>query len=123
MANTAGALSGGALLPLSSMYACIGVDGLLQSSITLDGAFTVTKAYPSIIKVDPGGAGRDVTLDAEETSKGLWRRIVNMADAAESLTVKDDAANTICVIAQNQYAEVYCNGTAWSEIVTVAHVI
>ncbi len=123
MANTAGALDGGVLLPISKALACFGIDGAVQTSITLDGAFTVTKAYPSIIKVDPGGAGRDVTLDAEADSKGLFRMIINMADAAESLTVKDDAANTICVIAQNQLAIVHCNGSAWVEVATIAHVI
>ena len=123
MANTAGALTGGAALPLSIVHACFGIDGLVQTGITLDGAFTVTKAYPSIIKVDPGGAGRDVTLEAEADSKGLVRVIINMADAAESLTVKDDAGSTICVIAQNQLAIVACTGSAWVEVATIAHVI
>lgn len=81
---------------------------------TATGTVTLDDTYPSIIGIDPGGAGRDVTLDAEATSDGLTRVIVNRADAAEDLTVKDDGGGTIGTISQNEAALFHCNGTAWS---------
>lgn len=80
---------------------------------TLTGALTVDNTYPSICKLDPGGAHRDVTLDAEETSEGLYRRFVNAADAAENLVIKDDAAATVATVNQNEEGEFYCTGAAW----------
>ena len=64
-------------------------------------------------KLDPGGAGRTVVLPAESVSKGMWYWITNAADAAEALTVNNDAAGAIVSIAQNERALVVCNGTTW----------
>lgn len=124
MANTAGALTSvSALLASSQLYAVAGVDGIFQGSITLDSALTLTKAYPSIIKIDPGGAHRDVTLEAEAGSKGELRWLINAADGAENLVVKDDSSATIVTINQNECAIVYCNGTAWSLVCLWTHAL
>ncbi len=62
--------------------------------------------------LDPGGAGRNVDLPAE--AEGLAYAIVNTADAAETLTVREDAgATTIATVAQNERAICYCDGPTW----------
>lgn len=80
---------------------------------TLAGNATLTTASARYQRLDPGGAGRDVTLPAEADSKGLAFLILNTADAAEDLTVKDDGASTVVTISQNEAALVVCNGTSW----------
>jgi hypothetical protein len=67
-------------------------------ALTLSGALTLTDAYPSMLGLDPGGSARDVTLDA---AAGQYRVIVNKADAAETITVKNAAAATIVSLVQN----------------------
>jgi hypothetical protein len=67
--------------------------------------------------LDPGGAGRTVTLPAEEESAGLMFVIANTADAAEILTIEDDASAAIATPTQNETAIVFCDGTSWVGIV------
>lgn len=67
--------------------------------------------------LDPGGAGRDVTLPAEAVSSGVDFMIHNSADAAEVLTVKDDGGGTICTPTQNETAYVFCDGSTWRGLV------
>jgi len=62
--------------------------------------------------IDPAGA-RNVTLPAEASSAGLMFIIVNTANAAETITVKDDAAGTVVTVAQNYRAICFCDGTTW----------
>lgn len=78
---------------------------------TLAGNVTLTKKSAQILKLDPGGAHRDVTLPALED--GLWFEITNSADAAENLVVKDAAGSTIVTIAQNEKAKVVGTASAW----------
>ena len=80
---------------------------------TLSGAVALDATYPALIRLDPNGAHRDVTLEAEETSAGLYRRIVNGAGTAHNLVVKDDGGATIATINQNEQGEFYCTGSAW----------
>lgn len=82
-------------------------------SLTATGAVTLATTDAQYQRIDPGGSARDVTLPAEASATGLWFRIVNAADAAENLVVKDDGGSTIVTISQNEMAEVVCNGTAW----------
>jgi len=82
-------------------------DGVLSGNITLN------ETYPNRLKLDPNGGNRDVTLDAVATSNGLWYQIVNSADAAENLVVKNVGGDTIVTINQNEEAIVWCDGTAW----------
>jgi hypothetical protein len=81
--------------------------------VTLTGALVLTNQYRDVLKLDPGGDHRDVTLPAEETSNGRHLRIINAADAAENLVVKNDAAATLVTINQNEQAELWCDGTTW----------
>lgn len=83
---------------------------------TLTGNVTLDATYPEICKLDPGGSARDVTLDSESLTKGLYRRIVNAADAAENLVVKDADGNTIGTINQNEQGEFVNEDGAWTLI-------
>ena len=73
---------------------------------TLAAAKVIDSDDAMILRLDPGGAGRDVTLPAEESipAQGQMFLIINAADAAEDLTVKDDAASTIGTVSQNEAA-------------------
>lgn len=80
---------------------------------TLTGTTTLDATYPAVCKLDPGGASRDVTLDAIATNEGLFRKIINAADAAENLVVKNPAGSTIGTINQNEEGDFFCDGSAW----------
>lgn len=83
---------------------------------TLTGDVTLDSTYPAILKLDPGGGARNVTLDAIATNAGLYRRIINAADAAENLVIKNAAGSTIGTANQNEQIEVYCDGSSWTLI-------
>jgi len=88
---------------------------------TLTGASTITIAelHKYAIQVlDPGGAGRTVTLPAEVAADGLSVMVKNSADAAEVLTIVDDAGATVCTIDQNGQALIFSVGGAWYALVT-----
>jgi len=84
---------------------------------TLSDNKTIAAGDPQVQFLDPGGSGRTVTLPAEASSTGRLYFIVNTADAAEDLTVKDDAANTIVTISQDEAGLVVCDGTSWKGFV------
>ena len=81
---------------------------------TLSGTKTMTHDDVELHFLDPGGAGRTVTLPPEEESAGLTFVIVNTADAAEVLTIEDDGSTTICTPTQNEVATLFCDGTTWA---------
>lgn len=81
---------------------------------TLDAALTLDATYPNVCKLDPGGAHRDVTLDAIAANTGLSRWIISGADAAENLVVKNPAGSTIGTVNQNEAGLFYCNGSTWA---------
>lgn len=62
---------------------------------------------------DPGGAGRNVVLPPEEACVGVYLFISNTADAAEVLTVQDDAAATVVTPTQAEACFVWCDGVRW----------
>lgn len=84
---------------------------------TLAAGKTLTHDDAKFQFLDAGGAGRTVTLPAEEESAGLMFVIVNTSDAAEVLTIEDDASNAIATPTQNESAIVVCNGTLWRGMV------
>ena len=82
-------------------------------NVTLAANLTLTAQYRKYLRLDPGGSARDVNLPAEAGSNGLAFYILNAADAAENLVVKNDAGGTIVTISQNEAAWVVCDGTDW----------
>ena len=90
-----------------------GASRFCGSLITASGTVTLTLGMTNLLRIDPGGAGRDVTLPAEAGASGAWFEILNTADAAEALAVKNDGGSTIVTISQNEKATVCCNGTSW----------
>jgi len=81
---------------------------------TLAGNVALDATYPRMLKLDPGGSARDVTLDAVATAEGLVRTIVNAADNAENLVVKNTSGATIGTVNQNELGVFYCDGSTWS---------
>ena len=74
----------------------------------------------SVFVFDPGGAARDVTLPTEAASGGSTSmlatiRITNSADAAEVITIKNDAGTGVggATPTQNETSVVSCDGTSW----------
>ncbi len=89
--------------------------------VALTGNVTLDNTYPSKIGLDPGGSGRDVILDGSSVAvgdsniHGLERRIVNLADGAEDLTMKDALGNTIGTVSQNEFGDFYHDeDTGWT---------
>ncbi len=83
---------------------------------TLSGARVITIAEAdryNAVAFDPGGAGRNVDLPAEELCAGVVLFISNTADAAEILTVRNDAGSTIVTPTQNEACMVWCDGVRW----------
>ena len=74
---------------------------------------TIVLGDSNFQKIDPSGGALTITLPAEADSDGAWFWITNAADAAEVITVKNDAAGTIVALPQNEAALVICDGTDW----------
>lgn len=74
--------------------------------------FVITRDHPPLLFIDPGGAARDVLLPTPEP--GLTYVIVNTADAAETITLRN-AGDTASygTIAQNARAMVVSDGTSF----------
>ena len=84
----------------------------LCASYTASGTVTLTDQSRNVQLIDCGGAGRTVLLPPEE--KGLLFVISNKSDAAETLTIKEDAGSTTIETAdQNEAVAVWCDGSAW----------
>jgi hypothetical protein len=79
-------------------------------------SYTEIETY-NAFAFDPGGAGRNVVLPAEAACKGVVVMISNKADAAEVLTIQNDAAGTIVTPTQNEAALIWCDGTNWYGLV------
>ncbi|MHA1571127.1 MAG: hypothetical protein ACTSWM_04850 [Alphaproteobacteria bacterium] len=84
-------------------------------SSAVAGNTTLTKKSGHWQKIDPNGAGRDVTLPAvTPQDDGDWFFIANAADAAEALTVKDAGGATIGTVSQSEAGIVYVDSAgAW----------
>lgn len=67
---------------------------------TLSGDKTLSYGDASIQVLDPGGAARNVDLPSD--SVGQAYLIVNTADAAETITVRDDGDTAVASVAQNE---------------------
>lgn len=73
--------------------------------------------FPPVIICDPGGGAIDLLLPAEASSEGLVFLIFNNADAAETISVKEDSDTTVIAsVAQSKAALLYCDGTTWRDL-------
>lgn len=87
-----------------------------KTNETLTGARVITIAEVEQYQAfafDPGGAARNVDLPAEEACTGAYLYISNTADAAEVLTIRNDAGGTVVTPTQNECAMVWCDGVRW----------
>jgi len=82
-------------------------------SMTLTGDLTLDNTSANYLRIDPGGAHRDVNLPAEETSDGLFFQFFNSADAGENLVCENDAGSTIETVGQGEMALLGCDGSNW----------
>ena len=85
---------------------------------TLSGDKTVSRTDSQRQVLDPGGAGRNVDLPADE--EGLEYVIVNTADGAEDLTVRDSDTNTVVTVSQNESARVMNTGDGYVTLLGAA---
>lgn len=101
-------------------YAPVGIPGGTYTA-TLTGHLELDASYPNRLRLDPGGEGRNVDLPDPALFSGVEYDIMNLADAAETLTVRYDG-NTVVAIAQNRKASVVSTGTGWvhTGVVTIA---
>jgi hypothetical protein len=90
------------------------LDGSFVSAV-LAGARTLTKLDGQLLRFDPDGSHRDVTLptvSAEDA--GYFFVIANWAGGAENLVIKDAAASTIVTVNQSECGVVYVDSAgAW----------
>jgi hypothetical protein len=103
------------------------IDGAIQQrggikSETLTADLVLDLTYGRYLRLDPGGAARNVDFAAAHEVDGASYKILNTADAAEALTIRDSADATIVSLAQNEMAEVVYDGSAWAHmgIITIA---
>jgi len=81
---------------------------------TLSGARTVTFSDANILRLNPNGAHKDITLPAENDCAGVVYEVINAATSAHNLVIKNDAAATVATINQNEAAKLSCDGTTWT---------
>jgi|DEB0MinimDraft_3_1074331.scaffolds.fasta_scaffold00047_19 hypothetical protein len=92
-----------------------------------DGVATETLAGNKVLvftdehfqSIDPGGASRSVTLEAEAEAQGHFHLIVNAGSAGELITVQDDTPATIAVLDAGEWVFVGCDGTSWYNLMGV----
>jgi hypothetical protein len=88
---------------------------------TLAADVTLSAKSSQWLRLDPGGASRNVDLPgvAEdlEDSDGAWFMILNTADAAEDLVVRNPAGATVATVSQNERALfVGTGGETWAHM-------
>lgn len=89
-----------------------GANKFLTLIQTLTGTFAMDADMAHMLFLDPGGAAREVRLPPAEN--GLFYTIVNTADAAEVITVKDSTGTTTFgTFTQNESIWAFSNGTTW----------
>ncbi len=73
----------------------------------------------NVFTFDPDGA-RNLDLPAEADCTGIILYIHNAADNPEVITIRNDAAGTICTPTEDESAVVACDGVSWRGLVGAA---
>ena len=84
---------------------------------TLTGDLVLDDSDFPIQFIDPGGSARDIDLPAESVDNHAFY-IVNRADAAETITVKNDAGTTIALLERYDAVLFVSNGIAWVAMIS-----
>lgn len=92
------------------------LEALASNIETLAATKVLTSDDAPIQSLDPGGAGRTITLPAAANVHARLFFIANTADAAEALDIQNAAAATICTPTQDEVAIVWSDGTNWHGI-------
>lgn len=85
--------------------------GLGLASLTLSAALSLAGMHEHVLRIDPNGSNRNVTLDNPEQNKGRWY-IIRHVGAADSVIVKD-GASTIATLSTGDVGLFVCNGSDW----------
>ena len=83
---------------------------------TLGGTRVLTQAEVddnNIFTFDPDGAVRNLDLPAEADCTGIVLFIANAGVVTEIITIRDDAAATVCTPDGAESATVWCDGVSW----------
>lgn len=95
-----------------SMHVLEGPWRILPLVLTMTGPLTITNKFPVALVLDPGGAARNILMPAPE--EGLMFLLINTADAAETITVRNAADSaTYGTVAQNARSFLYSDGVTW----------
>lgn len=87
----------------------------LETAVTAD--YPIGQNFPPLLYLDPNGGAKDVLLPAEAGAKDQVFIVVNTADAAENIVLKDDSdTTTIATLNQGDTCMVHCDGTQWRQI-------
>ncbi len=81
--------------------------------ITMDEVET----YQAMI-FDANGAARNLDLPVVGACQGVYLLLTNKTGAAFAITVRDAAAATVVILAQNKSALVWSDGVSWQSILT-----
>ena len=90
---------------------------------TLGGTRVLTQAEVdenNVFTFDPDGAVRNLDLPAEADCTGIVLFINNAGVVTEIITIRDDAAGTVCTPDGAESAIVWCDGVSWFGLVGVA---
>jgi hypothetical protein len=92
-----------------------------EAKLSMNNADGFVLLKRNILFVDPNGGAQDLLLPPEADCDGMFLYVVNTADGAEAIAVKDDSdTTTVVTVAQDKAALVVCNGTAWRAIALLA---
>lgn len=100
----------------------LGANNKMKSTVlTLTGNYVLAGLTTMLYFVDPGGGARNFTLPALTTAdQGTFITLVNTADAAEVITIKNSGASTVLTLTQAEVAQLYWDGAVWYGYVGVA---
>ena len=91
---------------------------MLSMSIDIPATdYQIDANFPPLLYLNPDGGAKDVLLPVEADAQDQMFTLVNTADAAENIVLKDDSdTTTIATLNQGDTCTVHCDGTTWRQI-------